>query len=420
MTTFQIKINNLIELSHLSRAYLEGELKLNISKIARELECDRKTVKNYLNGHIPKKTRKRTKYLDAYRDLILHYLKDSHRHFDYIDHLYYFMKREHNITCTRTTFNRYIRNNEDMYTLFKNNKSTSFTQRFETAMGEQVQFDMKEKVKLIDINGNETIAYIPTLTLSWSRYNYRKLILQPTTENLLCFLAQAFEDIGGVPKEIVIDNLKAFVEKPRSSSDDHAVLNSQFEEFCKNYNIIPRPCMPYRPQTKGKTETQNKVVEQLKNYNGHYEGMLEMHDKLEMINREDNERTSQATRLPRIFLYQKEKDELLPLPDKEIRKKYHLSLKEVYVTNESLIQYKYNKYSLPKKYIGKRVGLSVQKNKLLIYYNGKIIEKHDITNKKLNIKEEHQLYYENTHIKHEPNNKTMIIKELENIIYDND
>ena len=332
------------------------------------MECDRKTVKNYLNGHIPKKTRKRTKYLDAYRDLILHYLKDSYRHFDYIDHLYYFMKREHNITCTRTTFNRYIRNNEDMYTLFKNNKSTIFTQRFETAMGEQVQFDMKEKVKLIDINGNETIAYIPTLTLSWSRYNYRKLILQPTAENLLCFLAQAFEDIGGVPKEIVIDNLKAFVEKPRSSSDDHGVLNSQFEEFCKNYNIIPRPCMPYRPQTKGKTETQNKVVEQLKNYNGHYEGMLEMHDKLEIINREDNERISQATRLPRIFLYQKEKDELLPLPDKEIRKKYHLTLKEVYVTNDSLIQYKYNKYSLPKKYIGQRVGLSVQKNKLLIYY----------------------------------------------------
>lgn len=252
-------------------------------------------------------------------------------------------------------------------------------------MGEQVQFDMKEKVKLIDINSNETIAYIPTLTLSWSRYNYRKLILQPTTENLLCFLPQAFEDIGGVPKEIVIDNLKAFVEKPRSSSDDHGILNSQFEEFCKNYNIIPRPCMPYRPQTKGKTETQNKVVEQLKNYNGHYEGMLEMHDKLEIINREDNERISQATRLPRIFLYQKEKDELLPLPDKEIRKKYHLTLKEVYVTNDSLIQYKYNKYSLPKKYIGKRVGLSVQKNKLLIYYNGKIIEKHDITNKKLNI-----------------------------------
>lgn len=62
--------------------------------------------------------------------------------------------------------------------------------------------------------------------------------------------------------------------------------------------------MPYRPQTKGKTETQNKIVEQLKNYNGYYEGLLEMHDKLEMINREDNERISQATRLPGILLYQ--------------------------------------------------------------------------------------------------------------------
>ncbi len=66
---------------------------------------------------------------------------------------------------------------------------------------------MKEKVKLIDKNGKETTVYIPTLTLSWSRYNYRKLILNPTTENLLCFLAQAFEDMGGVPKEIIISQL---------------------------------------------------------------------------------------------------------------------------------------------------------------------------------------------------------------------
>ena len=421
MMTCEIKINNLIELSHLSSAYVKGELKLNISKLARELECDRKTVKNYLKGHTPKKTRNRTKYLDSYKELILQYLNDSHRHFDYIDHLYYFMQREHSITCTHTTFYRYIRKNEDIYKLFKNNKSTKFTQRFETAVGEQVQFDMKEKVKLIDKNGNETTVYIPTLTLSWSRYNYRKLILNPTTENLLCFLAQAFEDMGGVPKEIIIDNLKAFVDKPRSSADDEAILNSQFEEFCKNYNIKVKPCMPYRPHTKEKIETQNKIVEQLKNYNGYYEGLESMHDKLELITNEDNNRISQATRLPRIFLYQKEKDELLSLPNQEIRKKYHLSLKEVYVTNESCIQYKYNKYSLPKNYIGKRVGLAVQNDKLLIYYNGKIIEKHVITDKKLNIKEEHQLYYtDNITTKHEKNNHSVIKEELENIIYDND
>lgn len=42
---FEIKINTLTELSNLSKAYLEGELKLNISKIARELKCDKKLLK---------------------------------------------------------------------------------------------------------------------------------------------------------------------------------------------------------------------------------------------------------------------------------------------------------------------------------------------------------------------------------------
>ena len=345
---------------------------------------------------------------------------DEQRNFDYIDHSYYFMKREHGITCTRSTFFRYIKDNEELNSKFKNNRTDSFIERFETNPGQQAQFDMKEKVKLTDKNGTQTVVYIPTLTLSWSRYNYRQVILKPTTDNLLIFLAQAFEEIGGVPKELVIDNLKAFVEKPRKSADDKALLNSKFEEFCKDYGITPMPCMPYRPQTKGKTETQNKIVDQLKNYNGYYSGLSDIHDKLEIINNEDNERSSQATRLPRNFLLEKEKGDLLPLPSKEIRSRYHLKLNEVYVTNESLFQYKYNKYSLPQEYIGKRVGLVVQNKELLIYYNGKIIEKHPITNNKFNIKEEHELYYKKTDKQAVKESNQIILKELENIIYDND
>jgi transposase len=414
-----MKINSVEQLIDFSTAYLKGEISMNLSKVARELNCDRKTVRRYLQGNVPKKTRNRTKYLDKYRDTMLKYLNDSNRHFDYIDHLYYFMKREHQITCVKSTFNRYIRNDDQLNKAFKQSNGTSFTTRFETPSGYQVQFDMKEKVKLIDRNGNHLSVYIPTLTLSWSRYNYRQIILNPTTDNLIVFLAKAFEDLGGVPKEIIIDNLKAFVEKPRSSSQDQAILNPKFEQFCKDYNINPRPCMPYRPQTKGKTETQNKIVDQLKNYNGQYGGILDMHEKLDVINTEDNERISQATRLPRIFLYKKEKDDLQPLPTKEIRSKYHLSLDEVNVSNESLIQYKYNKYSLPKDFINKRVGLAVQNNELLIYYKGKIIEKHQITTNKLNIKEEHNLRYESTK-KEEPEEKSIILNELENIKYDND
>ncbi len=57
---------------------------------------------------------------------------------------------------------------------------------------------MKESVGLIDKSGKKTKLYIPTLTMSWFRYNCRCMILSPTTNNLLVFLAQAFEEIREV------------------------------------------------------------------------------------------------------------------------------------------------------------------------------------------------------------------------------
>lgn len=52
------------------------------------------------------------------------------------------MKREKVITCSRVAFNRYIREDEELDSLFKRKKDNSFTKRFETMPGEQVQFDM--------------------------------------------------------------------------------------------------------------------------------------------------------------------------------------------------------------------------------------------------------------------------------------
>jgi len=50
--------------------------------------------------------------------------------------------------------------------MFNGKKDNSFTERFETNPGIQAQFDMKEKMKLIDKKGRSIIIYIPTLTLS--------------------------------------------------------------------------------------------------------------------------------------------------------------------------------------------------------------------------------------------------------------
>lgn len=404
------------DLVSLSTSYKKGLITLNISKLARELQKDRKTIKRYLEGEVPTTTRKRSKYLDEYRALMVEVLSDKYQSFDYIDHLYKYLKREVNITCSRVTLNRYIRNDEELSSLFKRKKDSVFTERFETAPGVQAQFDLKEKVKLIDTNGEVTITYIPTLTLGFSRYNCRALTIDTKVETLLSFLAASFEHIGGVPKELVIDNLKQFVEKPRYN-ENQALLNPMFDEFCKDYGILAKPCMPRRPQTKGKTETQNKVVDQLKNYNGKYTGITHMHEVLDTINNEDNEGISQATKLPRIFLLKQEKGDFLPLPNQEIRRKYHLTLHEVIVSNESLVSYKSNKYSVPKAFIGKKVGIVIIRDELHLYYNNKIITVHKITNQLLNIKEEHQLKYSVRKNEIEPTT-SILLREMESINYD--
>lgn len=411
-------LQNLEDLLLLSDAYKKGLIKLKITDIAKYLDKDRKTVRKYLNGFVPKQTKKRKKYLDDFRNDIIKVLDDKFQSFDYKEHLYKYFKREYKISCSRLTFTRYIDNDEELSRKFKTKNNNTFTVRFETEPGQQVQFDMKENLKLIDKSGNTTVANIATLTFGYSRYNMRKLIIDKDADTLISFLAECFDTIGGVPNEIVIDNLKQFVTKARFK-DQNAIFSSKFEQFCNDYGIKIKSCMPRRPQTKGKTETQNKIVNQLKNYNGKYADIFDMHNVLETINKEDNTSISQATNLPREFLFSKEKGSLQPLPRKEIRLNYYLRLNEVTVSNESLIVYKSRKYSVPKIFIGLKVGLTVIDNKLHIYYNNKIVTVHKITENLLNIKEEHRLIYSYNDKKNSQNIKTSIIKnELENINYD--
>lgn len=418
-------INTLDECRTLSDAIMKGLIAMpNISKLAKQLNADRKTVRKALSGIQPSKTRTRTKYLDQYRSLILELLEDEYKEFDYFQHMYNYLKREYQIECSYSTFKRYIKLDEELSKKFKKSKSSvKFTERFETEAGVQAQFDLKERIPVIDREGKEHRVNVATLTLGFSRLNVRKIVPDTSFETIISFLAEAMDELGGVPKELVIDNIKCLVDKPRTSETE-AQLNVKFEQFLKDYNLKCKPCMPYRPQTKGKTETQNKVPSQLKNYNGTYEDIHDVNKILTVINKEDNNNVSQATGFPATFLFKQEKDRLQALPASSIRQNYYLKLKEVIVSNESLISYQSNKYSTPKDYIGKRVGRVVKNNKLHLYYNTELICIHEITTKKLNIKAAHHLTYVEKLEPEATESAPVIVdnyikSEMENINYDN-
>lgn len=417
-TTFNYSnINSINDLYEYTNLIKKGVFKMpNISRLSRQLNRDRKTIKNALNGKIPKKTRNKTKYLDAFKDIIESLLNDKCRQFDYYQHLFNYMKREYNISCSYSTFRQYIKNDINLSKCFKISKNNIFTERFETKPGEQAQFDFKERVPVYDVNGNKIKVNIAVLTLGYSRYNFRSIVPDTSLDSVIKFLSEVFNELEGVPKEIVIDNFKAAVDKPRTKNSN-AIINSKFLEFAKDYGFKILPCMPCRPQTKGKVESQNKIINQIKNYGGSYRDFNDIGNIIDMITIEDNENISQATGFPATLLLKNEKKSLNPLPNKKIRQTYYKYESEVSVSNESLISHNSCKYSVPKEYINKKVYKIVKNNYLYLYYNTKLITVHQISNKKINIKDIHNLKYENNINTKNQNN--LIIKDLLGVVYDN-
>lgn len=231
-----------------------------------------------------------------------------------MDHLFKYLLDKGNIECAYSTFTKYMREDKDLKHAFsKQTVFGRFTERFEAMQGEQAQFDLKERMSIVLASGDKVKVSIVTLTLGWRRYNVRMLTMSNTLEEVLSFLAYGFEHIGGVPETIVFDNLKSVVNKPKTK-DKPTEFNERFLEFANNYGFTPYGCAPYRPQTKGKTEMQNKVPGRLYNYNGEYKDLYAICERLSIINNEDNRGISQATGFPSIFLLEKEKSYLQTLP----------------------------------------------------------------------------------------------------------
>ena len=89
-----------------------------------------------------------------------------------------------------------------------------------------------------------------------------------------------------------------------------------------------------------------------------YNGLLDYHELNQLVHKL-NERINHAVhpgtgRIPVMYL-QKEKAHLSPLPRNVIRKPYQMTHTTVKVNSSCMITYRSNQYSVPPKYLGKRL-----------------------------------------------------------------
>ena len=120
--------------------------------------------------------------------------------------------------------------------------------RFETAPGAQMQADWATIRR-----GRDRLSVFEA-TLGWSRATYVEFVTDERVETLMACHEHAFLAFGGVPREVLYDNVKTVVIDRDAYGPGRHRFHGGFADFAGHWGFRPRLCRPYRAQTKGKVE----------------------------------------------------------------------------------------------------------------------------------------------------------------------
>jgi len=349
-------------------------IKLNYAKLGRQYNCDPRTIKKHVeqvkrDASPPKRII--VKKTDGFEAIIEEKVKTGAPAIA----IYNYLSEEKGYTGSYSTLKSYIHN-------LHIDKQEKAVARFETRPGQQAQVDWKESMRFQTTDGGIIKFNIFLLTLGYSRVKFLYVTETRDLRQVEECLVEAFKYIGGVPREILFDNMRSIIDKARTQYSD-PVFNQDFAQFAADCGFVPKACVAYRPETKGKVEVTAKLMNRLKVYSGDVTCFEDIKKYVSKLNYEINSTVSQATDVKPFELLTLEQEHLLHTDlsclqayfDKPILRK---------VSKESLITYEGKRYSLPPKYIGKHVEIKDMGSSFGVIYKGSMIAYWNKSSKKYN------------------------------------
>ena len=126
--------------------------------------------------------------------------------------------------------------------------------RFETAPGHQAQVDFAE----FRFPWGKRVALL--VVLGYSRLLWLKFYPRQTLATVISGLEEAFAYLGGVPHELLFDQMKAVILEDHRAQGGKLLEHPEFLRFAHHWGFRIRACRPYRAQTKGKVERPVRYV----------------------------------------------------------------------------------------------------------------------------------------------------------------
>ncbi|BCS33764.1 transposase [Luteitalea sp. TBR-22] len=243
------------------------------------------------------------------------------------------------------------------------------TVRVETAPGEQLQVDFGQK--RVEIAGTAVRLHLLVAVLSYSRRIFVKAFLHERQDEWREGLAAAFQHFGGVTRTVLGDNARALV-----SGRDVATSTVHFHPadlaFCRDWDVQPRACAPYRARTKGKTESGVKYVKR-NALAGLTFASLETHlaTWMALADQRIHGTTHEA---PAVRFSRDEQPALRPLPLRALPRREQRVRRRV--AADALVDIDTVRYSVPHPLVREHVEVAIGDDTVRIYHGGQLVATH--------------------------------------------
>lgn len=232
--------------------------------------------------------------------------------------------------------------------------------RMECDPGAEAQVDFGSGAPVVILDGQPLPVgvkprrrrpHVFRIVLSHSRRAYSEVVWRQSTEEFIRCLENAFWHFGGVPRALVIDNLKAAVTQADWYDPE---LNPKIVEFCRHYGTVILPTRPYTPRHKGKVEASVKYVQSNALKGRTFESLADQNRHLlDWESQVATTRIHGTTRrqVGKLFA-EAERPALLPLPTMRFPS---FQESQRIVNRDGHIEVAKAYYSLPPEYLGRRV-----------------------------------------------------------------
>ncbi len=223
--------------------------------------------------------------------------------------------------------------------------------RMECGPGDEAQIDFGKGAATITPDGRRRKTHVFRIVLSHSRKGYSESVYRQTTDEFIKCIENAFHHFGGVPKTLVIDNLRAAVTKADWYDPD---INPKLIAFAEHYGTVILPTKSYTPRHKGKVERGVDYVQE-NGLKGHtFDSLADQNRHLIHWERSVADTRIHGTTRKQVgkVFEEVERPALLPLP---LERFPHFNEGRRSVHRDGHVEVDRSYYSVPPEYLGHRL-----------------------------------------------------------------